>query len=130
MIREAASVLAPDDPVRVQAEALALDYDRATVDHSKAMQIVALLTDAARKAQDSLAVHRPGGHARVHVEVVSGGVRVGGAGPASTYMAEVTEEDQALLVEIEGATGEQGVDDPPPPETEPGEVADPGALAG
>jgi len=116
-LRRGVAKLDADNPTRLDAEELAHSLDAARVDHAKAMQIIALLTDAARKAQDSLAVHRPSGHTRVHIEVISGGVRVGGSGPAETYHAGMTDEDEALRREVEGAydTTADPLAEPPAP---------------
>lgn len=99
-LRATVAHLPSDDAKRIAAEARALAMERAQPDHDRAMQIVALLTDAARKAQDSLMVHRPSGHSRVHVVVMAGGVTVGGG--ASTYSATLTEEDEAIIREVAG----------------------------
>ncbi|MFH1555629.1 MAG: hypothetical protein ABII76_12325 [Pseudomonadota bacterium] len=103
VLRRQAKRLPADSGEREEIEALALDLERAPIDHARAMQIVALLTDAARKAQDSLAVQRPSTHTRVHVEVMVGGQRIGGSGPAApTYVDDRTDADAAIMAELNG----------------------------
>jgi hypothetical protein len=104
---KAVAHLGAEDETRLKSESLARDLMTARVDHARAMQIIAVLTQAARQAQDSLAVQRPSTHTRVRVEVIGGSVH---SGDVPTYVDVRTDEDAALLREIEGTTTTAEVD--------------------
>ena len=101
-IRAAVSHLPADDPDRVAAERLAAQLETAQPNHRGSLAVIGDTVDRERRIQDSLAVHNPSGHARIHVEIVAGAADIWSDRGDDTYSAELTAEDEAIIESVIG----------------------------